>query len=242
MNTLSASNPAFDKVKSRLAAFNNSVNADIEMAASLLNDGDRVAYFTPAAVVFAQSEPAASEMVFNIPTDADFFGTRINFYPEARIVSQTSPVFETEATYRPVDWTCTPDMAANQSGGYLTVLSYGAVNCLFEIRNEDGPYQNLPVSIASAFSSRYGLPMNLNVRAGPQVSAYLGGIDFPIDEFVRKGSAITVKITPTFVPRAAAPINPAVLEKLEYRIRGVFIGYKRVKSFKSESYPLTLTR
>lgn len=228
-----------DDFSKQLVALADKVNGLLDAASSLYDEGDRAAMFLQVHRTFAQGEATASELVFNVPSDADFFATRLNLYIEARILSLSSPKTETEATYRPVDWTCTADI--NQFVSGVFPFSPTAVNVLFEMRNDDGPYQNLPTSVLSAFSQRQGLEMWFNQRVSPLVSAYLGGLDFPVDEWVRRGTAVVVKVTPTFVTNPPTPVL-GVSEKIEYRVRGVLTGYKRVKAFKTDAYPLTLER
>ena len=205
----------------------------ITQANSLVNEGDRVPFFLTASGTFTQGSQKAFEMVFNVPADGDFFATRLNLLLEARLTSTVSPELN-DRGYRPVDWTCAAD---RRNGAANFPLSPTMANALFEMRTADGPYSNLPVAITSVYSARHGIPMWQDTRASPLVSTYNSGLDFPVDEVMRRGTATTIKVTPLFSVRSTVTTSV-----LEYRVQGVFTGFKRVKAFAGEGFPFTLTR
>lgn len=205
-------------------------------ADNLWNDGDRAPFFLTASGTFRQGTQKAFELLFNVPADGDFFATRFNLYLAVKRVSTSDPNLSDRA-YKAVDWTVSADRRAGS--GTAFPLAPTMASALFDIRGPDGAYSNLPLTVASAFSARRGLPMAFSARASALVSAYpVSGLAFAVDELMRRGTATTVKVTPTFSRRAAA--GSAFV--LEYRVQGVFTGFKRVKAFVGAGFPFTLTR
>lgn len=197
------------------------VNKLIDRASLLTDDGDRSPYNIRAFYTFEQAKLEAGELVFNVPADADFRGTRINLYLGARTIDITSEV-ASDLVYRPADWLHPNDWKA---------ISINQANAAFSVRDSmNGEYQNAPVNINSAFSARYGVRNTSSpfvVGLAIPVTAYLGGLDFDVPYFVKRGNAVTVKITPLY----AGP-NPTEARRLDLRIVGVFHGYKKVRAFR----------
>ena len=220
-----------DAAVEKIAGQAKQIDDMISSALLLVNDGDRVPFFLTAYTGFAMNTDSTNELTFNVPSDADFFGVRLNLYLLARLASTDTRNYPelTELVFRPVDWTCSSDIRGVFSNT-TQPIAWSAANVQFELRNNfdansESAYQSLPLTIAAAFSARQGLPDY------SLVSVYGAGLDFPVDEWIRRGSTATVKVKTTFSP-SSLPTPPqyysTMYDKrtLEYRIFGVFTGYK----------------
>ncbi len=187
----------------------------LDRVSYIIDDGDRAPIFLRGQMTFVTGETPSTDMIFNIPKDADFFGERLNLYLQRRVTSLTAPATATEKTFRPVCWTTVCD---------ITSLN-GAIKdatATFEITDSmNGPYASAPMSIKSAWSQRVGVP-----QAGPSISSYIGGLDFVVPYHIKRGHTLTVKVSPIF-----SRFNNETT-KNEYRVVGVLTGYKKVKAFK----------
>lgn len=196
-------------------------------AFALEADGDRVPYFLRASVVFNVLQNTSGEIVFNVPMDAHFYGRRLNLFLSGRVVS-TAPAtpFLTELTYRPVDWTS----VGFALGGAGIDASEKVANCVFHISDSvREAYQRAPIAIMSAFSGRVVNPIALNANAQLPIAPFVGGLDFHTDYVLRRGSTMTVRITPSFSFWAGA-VDAS--DTFQYRVMGVFQGYKKAKALR----------
>lgn len=185
----------------------------LKRAEKLVAEGVRMPAYLQASYVYAQGEDAVGELVFNVPTDYEFYGRKLNLYLQSRTISLTST--ESDLTFRPSEWLSTNDYPV---GGVKRA------SCTFDIRDSmNGAAQNLPVTIASAFSARHGVAFFAGVGTEKlPVSAYPGALVFPVDYFLKPGQSLTVKVSPTF--SRAGTEN----ERQEFRVSGVLQGYKEV--------------
>ena len=179
-------------------------------------DGDRVPFVIQGRAAFVVGATQTTEMVFNVPTDADFEGEYFNLFLEARVISLDSAV-PSQKTFRPADW-------FHASSPFVVD---GKAGCLFEIRDSiNGSYQNVAIAIPSAFSSAVAAPIG-NRNAGlPQ---YPGALCFHEPYQLRRGSTLTCRVTPV---QTASIQGLQSYETLEFEIRGLLHGYKRTFGFK----------
>lgn len=195
-------------------------------ALSLEADGDRVPYFVRSSVVFDVVQNTTGEMVFNIPTDAHFYGRRINLFLASRIRSTVDPAL-TDLTFRPVDWTTAGLVLAG--GGVINPQDVLA-NSVFHISDSvRGEYQRVPIAIMSAFSTRVVNPNAVLANTEMPIAAFIGGLDFHTDYVLRKGSTMTVRITPAF---SFGPAPVVAGDVLEFRVTGIFQGFKKAKALR----------
>jgi len=179
-------------------------------------DGDRVPFVIQGRAAFVVGATQTTEMVFNVPTDADFEGEYFNLFLEARVISLDSAV-PSQKTFRPADW-------FHASSPFVVD---GKAGCLFEIRDSiNGSYQNVAIAIPSAFSSAVTAPIGNRNTGLPQ---YPGALCFHEPYQLRRGSTLTCRVTPV---QTSSIQGLETYETLEFEIRGLLHGYKRTFGFK----------
>lgn len=183
----------------------------------LYRDGDRVPFVIQSQATFVVGATQTTEMVFNVPTDADFEAEYMNLYLESRILSLDVSRRESQKTFRPADWFyCSSPFVVS-----------GKAGCLFELRDsQNGAYQNVAIAIPSAFSGAVTAPIGSLNSGIPQ---YPGALAFHEPYQLKRGSTMTCRVTPV----QTASINDiGEYETIEFQIRGLLHGYKRTFGFK----------
>jgi len=203
------------------------LDALLGRALGLVDDGDRVPYFVRSSETFELSENTTKELLFNIPSDANFYGRRLNLFLGAKIISTTVPATQTELTFRPVDWS---SAGMPVSGGAIDDIARFASGVFHISDSMRGEYQRAPIPIGLAFSSRAVPPFGLADQM--PISAFLGGLDFHADYILRKGSTMTVRFTPTASFVGSASIAPLPGDTWQFRVMGVLQGYKKAKALR----------
>jgi hypothetical protein len=192
------------------------IDALLDRSFKLHRDGDRVPFVIQGRTTFQTGATQTAEMVFNVPTDADFEGEYMNLYLGARVISLESAQ-DSEKTFRPADW-------FHASSPYLVE---GKAGCLFELRDSiNGAYQTVATAIPSAFSAAVCAPLGERNVGIPQ---YPGALCFHVPYQLKRGSTLTCRITPV---QTATLNNLADTETLEFEVRGLVHGYKRTYGFK----------
>jgi hypothetical protein len=201
----------------KLVKQTQTIDALLARSFRLHRDGDRVPFVIQSSATFVVDATQTSEMVFNVPTDADFEAEYMNLYLESRIISLDTTQRQSEKTYRPADWfyASSPFVVAGKAG------------CLFDLRDSiNGAYQNVAIAIPSAFSAAVTAPIgNFNVGL-PQ---YPGALAFHEPYQLKRGSTFTCRITPV----QTATLNDLEdYETIEFQVRGLLHGYKRTFGFR----------
>lgn len=196
------------------------LNTLLDKALSLSGDGDRVAYTVKGFAIFKAGEYTSSEVVLNIPKDADFFGYSLNVFLQGRVVSVTNSI-NSERTYRPATLTWEDALA-----GDVPVL--GNADYKVEIRDSyQGVYQNAPIFSASLFSTKadvyYFAPQS------PFISAWQGSLQFSTPYYLPRGETMTLRLTPIDSRPDDTQVDG---DRREYRFLCVLQGYKSVHAFK----------
>lgn len=191
----------------------------LRRAFKLHRDGDRVPFVIQGKARFQTGATQTTEMVFNVPTDADFEGEYMNLYLGARIVSLNPSERPSENAFRPADWFYTG--APNEIEG--------KAGCLFELRDSiNGPYQNVAVGIPSAFSG--SLVSSLD-QGFPE---YVGALCFHVPYQLKRGSTLTCRVTPVQTQSITLNTGNQVedYETVEFEVSGLLHGYKRTYGLK----------
>jgi hypothetical protein len=203
------------------------IDALLSRSFRLHRDGDRVPYVIQGRASFQVGATQTTEMVFNVPTDADFEGEYMNLYLESRIVSLDTTQRQSEKTFRPADW-------FHASSPFIVD---GKAGCLFELRDSiNGAYQNVAMAIPSAFSAAVCAPLGsgagsgfFNARGNAGIPQYPGALAFHVPYQLKRGSTLTCRITPV----QTSPVSIVEdYETLEFEVRGLIHGYKRTYGFK----------
>lgn len=201
----------------KVVAQTQAIDALLARSFRLHRDGDRVPYVIQGRAPFQVGATQTTEMVFNVPTDADFEGEYMNLYLESRIVSLDPSERPSEKTFRPADW-------FHASSPYIV---QGKAGCLFELRDSiNGAYQNVATAIPSAFSSAVCAPLGAGNVGIPQ---YPGALCFHVPYQLKRGSTLTCRITPVQTSTLSGLQD---YETLEFEVRGLIHGYKRTYGFK----------
>lgn len=200
----------------KLVQQTQAIDALLDRSFKLHRDGDRVPFVIQGRTTFQAGATQTAEMVFNVPTDADFEGEYMNLYLGARVISLESAQ-SSEKVFRPADW-------FHASSPYLV---QGKAGCLFELRDSiNGPYQNVAIAVPSAFSAAVCAPLGERNAGIPQ---YPGALCFHVPYQLKRGSTMTCRITPV----QTATLNSLDdTETLEFEVRGLVHGYKRTYGFK----------
>jgi hypothetical protein len=202
-----------------------------------LGDGDRVPLYITGDMTFVAGQNRAAPITFNVPAGEDFFATRLNLFLGARLLSIASPdTTASDNVYRPADWTGTNDLidptGAEDSGQFQNKYA----TAFFAIQNAQGKkFQNAPMAVLHAFSNREplsrgsiigtGVPPALPLFLLDGYSAYVGGMDFDVEERIPAASSWTVTVTPTFARDVSADSD----FRVQFRVRGVLTGHKKVR-------------
>jgi hypothetical protein len=192
---------------------------------------DRVLHYLQDYFVFNQSQNPTGSMVFNIPSGHAFEAVRFMIFPEVKsVTTDVAGTGPDDLVYRPTDWASAGvAVFANSSVDALVEFSYTAPN------GQERKYQNKPFFVAQCFSS----PMNVNMRLVKQGLAtgsyalYAGnqygrGLEFDPFLEIMSGTAISAQVTTLYSGNKQTAGYAADSRQYEYRIRGVFEGYKRV--------------
>lgn len=193
------------------------IDALLARSFRLHRDGDRVPFVIQATATFIVGATQTSEMVFNVPTDADFEAEYMNLYLESRILSLDTSERDSEKTYRPADWFyCSSPFVVE-----------GKAGCLFDLRDSiNGAYQNVAIAIPSAFSGAVTAPIGDSNTGLPQ---YPGALAFHEPYQLKRGSTLTCRITPV---QTATITTLETYETIEFQVRGLLHGYKRTYGFR----------
>jgi hypothetical protein len=193
------------------------IDALLTRSFRLHRDGDRVPFVIQSSATFVVNATQTTEMVFNVPTDADFEAEYMNLYLESRILSLDPTERESERVFRPADWfySSSPFVIRGKAG------------CLFELRDSlNGSYQNVAIAIPSAFSAAVTAPIGSDNVGIPQ---YPGALSFHEPYQLKRGSTLTCRVTPVQTSTIAGLQD---YETLEFQIRGLLHGYKRTFGFR----------
>ena len=181
---------------------------------------DSVPVFLSAAYTTYQVANTAGDLVLNVPAEADFIGRRLFVSAAKRAASRGQPSPVTEYTFRGIDWSNIGEETTPI--GVMAETVCGAV----ELTEASGrKYQSAPLNAAVCFPQRRGIRQG--VSRAYIMSAYAGGLRFPDGYWLRRGTALTVRFTPTYTS-AALPGGLAG-QVFEYRFTATFFGSKIVR-------------
>lgn len=207
-----------------------------EKARGISVNGERTPLFIRSDMKFIEGQNNAAPMVFNIPVGEDFYATRLNLYLASRLISISNPDTQSEATFRATDWTSTNDVMFNNVPPVADTYQNKYASCLFEVKTSDGrKFQNAPMSGLHAFSDREPLTIGSNILFDPVLScfsyyfspyaAYVGGMDFDVEERIPAGSAWNLIVTPTF----SRDVSSTSVDRREFMAVGVLTGHKKIR-------------
>ena len=205
-------------------------------------DGDRIDYSFVRSIQFRQQDNSAQNILFSIPQETDFVAERLSFYPSYRFITTD------EATNGPPEISFRPCLFTFYEGAMNPFIGTdavdGLVDCFVDISEsyvENGKtlsrrYQNMPTPMSMFYSGV------INYRSGgEQFLAAIGdskydgfefpsGMVFPCPYLLTAGSALTIRIAPSF---AGARVDPALpggdpTQQNEYQVTAVLEGFKKV--------------
>ena len=168
---------------------------------------------------FMTGESTNFAIGMNVPSDSDFIAHRFNLYISSRTVDQSAQYSTaSESTFRPVVWTCSQNVSDVDQAG--ATVPEAAIEWSLE-DTYNGRYNNAPVSIESAYSAQWGI--GYVVRNTPW-TAWPSGMVFDVPQFIRRGSLVTVNVTPMY-----SLVSNALI-KNQMRVTAVLWGSKLVRS------------
>lgn len=195
-------------------------------AASLMDDGDRAWNLLRAiSAAFRLGQDDAVQLTFNVPADADYYGVGMNLFYQYRVIDPTNAA-NNDRTFRPCIWTswaCTQPTMGDNTVSNPGHEGNGSVTILDDVA---GAYQNVPFSVASMYSTPYGIPGG---QQGPPITLFPGALRFHRPYLIGRGKAISLVYTPLFT--SAFNITLEAPFTTEYRVVGILDGYKKVTAF-----------
>lgn len=202
------------------AAVIEGLEADLDRALGFGVAGDKVLMVlsgNTAPWFTGDNEPQSVTLV--VPSDDDFYAVSINIYLAARQFNQADKLGTgTDITYRPAMWVTTEN-AAPSSTSSPVVQDANASWRMADTFN--GTYQgDTAIRVACAYSSRYGQGP---VRSEINLSAWPGARHFFAPHKLKRGSTVTVGVTPSF----SRVQNLAI--KTQFRAAVVLLGHKFVR-------------
>lgn len=206
-----------------------------------LRGGDRV--WTPliASAEFSQGSAPAKTIVFNVPADADYWAYRLCLYPYCKVIDPINGTPD-EIVYRSTSFAGESASAGVDSADVTNSDFNTLVDGSFAIIRDGKEWQNIEAPFSAAYCVGYDkwvaqqAPTTLAgffIWGG--ASQTPGGLVFDIPEFIPRGQALSVRLTPTLlgvrtieetITRAAAPIT--IVRQHQYKIVGVLEGEKKV--------------
>lgn len=203
------------------AAVIEALESDLDRALGFGVAGDKV------LMVLRENTPPwftgdneAQSATLVVPADDDFFAASINIYLSARKFDQSDKLGTgTDLTFRPAMWTSTQN---SQDGFSSTSEMVQDANATWKMDDTfNGTYQGgTAIQIACAYSARYGQGP---VRTEVNLTAWPGARRFFCPHKLRRGSTVTVGVTPTF----SRVQNSTV--KTQFRATVELLGYKNVR-------------
>lgn len=193
------------------------LNALLDKALALTEDGDRVAYSLKDSIVINAGDYTNAESTLNVPKDADFVGYSLNIFLQGRVISLTNPATASDRTYRPTAFSW--EKLLPRAGEEFSGLDFK-----FEFRDSvNGSRQNAPIYSLSTFSAQADRSRSY------LLSSWIGALQFPTPYFLPRGETLTVRITP-IDSRPDAPLENG--DRRQYRLMTVLQGFKLVHSFR----------
>lgn len=206
-----------------------------------LRGGDRV--WTPliASAEFSQGSAPAKTLVFNVPSDSDFWAYRLSLYPYCKVIDPINGTPD-EIVYRSTSFSG-ESASAGVGDPDNTYTDFNTlVDGSFEIILQGKQHQNIEAPFSAAYCCGYdkwvakvSAAANSALFPWGGASQTPGGYVFDIPEFIPRKGSLSVRLTPTLlgirsivetITRAAAPIE--ITRQHQYKIVGVLEGEKKV--------------
>ncbi len=195
-------------------------------AAALNDDGDRAWYLLPGtSAAFRLGQDKAVQVTYNVPADADFYGMSMNLYYQYRIIDPTDAT-NNDRAFRPCVWSNWANTVVGSASKAAPNPGHEGNGTVSIQDDATGPYQDAPFSVTSMYSAPYGVPQG---QLGAPVSLYPGALRFHRPYFVGRGKAVGLLYTSLFT--SAFNLDLAEGLTTEYRVVGIFDGYKKVTAF-----------
>lgn len=206
-----------------------------------LRGGDRVWTPLTASLEFGQGSAPAQTMIFNVPSDADYWAYRLLLYPYCRVIDPINGTPD-EIVYRSTSFSG----ESGSSGVGDPDNTYTDFNSLvdgsFAIIQDQKEWQNIEAPLSAAYCCGYD-KWAARVSALAAVATFPwsgasqtpGGFVFDIPWYIPRKGQLSVRITPTLlgertieetITREAAPIT--IVRQHQYKIVGILEGEKKV--------------
>ena len=203
-----------------------------------LRSGDRV--YTPliATAEFNQGASQSQNLVFNVPSDADFWAYRFLLYPYCKVIDPENGTPD-EITYRSTSFVGESFSSGftPQGNTYTDILS--AVDGTFAFISEGKELQNVDIPMSAAYCTNVGkwglqgpLAAGGTWKAASQTP---GGMVFDIPMFIPRGKSVMVRITPTYLGiRTINELAPdaTLVRQHKYKFVAVLDGEKKVTALR----------
>lgn len=151
-----------------------------------------------------------------VPKDADFHGSKLNILLGARVIDQENlGTSSSELAFRPASW-----VTVNNTPTSLPSKPVQDANATFTMEDTfNGAFQGSdPLPIACVFSSRYGQYI---IQDEFITSAWPGGMHFVVPYKLKRGSTVTIAVSPTF-----SRAQDSTMLKTQFRATAVITGKK----------------
>lgn len=204
-----------------MSALIEAIETQLDRAMLLDNPGDHILMVLSGECRFITGDGGDGQIQIIVPHSDDFYAEKINLYLGARLLNQASPTGNsTELTFRPANWVSTNnDLAGTSLSTAAQVQDADAVWKMED--NYNGTYQGeTGVQMAGAYSAQYGQG---NTKYMLPLSAWPGARKFFIPQKLKRGTTVSIGVSPTFSRVANAVI------KTQFRVTAVLTGHKVVR-------------
>ncbi len=208
-----------------------------------LRSGDRV--FTPLVVSaeFNQGAAPSANLIFNAPSDADFWAYRLLLYPYCKVVDPVN-LTPDEVVFRSASF-CGQ---ASSPGAASASARYTDFNCsmdvMFALIFQGKELQNIDTPVSAAYCANLGkFVAKKSSAAAPGVwgaaSQTPAGLVFDIPFFIPRGKTLTLRVTPTYLGARSVvetisveDVPTEITRQHRYKIVAVLEGEKKVTAFR----------
>lgn len=199
-----------------------------------LRSGDRV--YTPliASAEFQQGSAASANLVFNVPSDADFWAYRFMLYPYCRVIDPTGAT-PSDVAYRPTSFTSQPSTPGFVGAQPTDVDSQLDAEFAFIFDGRELQSTNTPAAATYCVNiekwSTLPIP-GVNLPIWTAATQTPSGLVFDIPWFFPRGKTLTCRVTPTYLGVRTIDREEAPGRQNQYKIVGVLEGEKRPGAFR----------
>lgn len=196
-----------------------------------LRSGDRV--FTPLVTFaeFQQGTAPSQNLIFNVPSDADFWAYRLCVYPYCKIIDPVN-LSGDEIVYRSTSYPFSPSSPGIVNVEITYTDFYALVDGTFALIYDGKELQNTDVPLAATYCGNMEKWVSLGASVWSGATQSPGGFVFDVPMFIPRGRALTLRITPTYLGIRSIHDVAVGARQHKYKFVAVLEGEKKVTAFR----------